>query len=1020
MKARKKPRTKAAANPLDRVRTQHKTLLDALQSIKEEELTTQVLQPLLVALGYKSVDYHGGPYEEGKDLICQKTDEFGDPALTVVQVKRYRATVAARKGAGDTFSELVTQLAQAAEKSIPTLNGPVLPSQVLLITPYPINTRSLQSRFERYEELRHRKLKILDGTKLADLLLQHLPEVASRYGASGDVVAALMDEQLTNLPLMNALCSETRKPISQFYTDIDFSLGRWTTKLFLTSNFTWVKDRKLELRRLSWESLWRVNESCRSFFGVIFLKEAYEDVVSRAEEEHAASLEKRDLIEEHRACLARRDECVQELDNLIKSLYAVYIEKSSARKAASTELEYALDEQEKLRAQLSTKREDRIILEEVKHAEQRVATAKAQLDALRLATPYHPNDLRVIQSVVLRSPASLGRFDQSGRAYPKSFADQWAKWSNVCQSASKDMETEDACLHRVMKDMVSASRDESELRNRLGEAANFSDHICYRPTIDTEELSHVLTERRNALREEICHLNKVPPSMQQLRKFLEECQPLFVATNEILGDEFVADAVGVLEGTRYLQRESDEFRLSISVQDVFATGVNLAVLGEAGAGKTTALQMYARHLIAEGGSDCICFFIPLARMVNAWRSVPQEPASECSQLERAIVAFTQRLGCHLTMTSLAEICRRRKTVFLFDGIDEAINAAPWLLKEMKEFSERYRKAQVVTSSRMMGDYLERIPFLGVTLRDFTEEQQQQFFRLYFSGEGETKTADLVLSHLRCNSEIREVVRSPLLATVMCEIAAKGGSLPRSEARLFEDRVELLTGRFDQFKDVRRIQVRREDLLYVARKLAYWLQESEQRDEDRQVLYVVADERAKNRLGRSKACSVVDELVDPCELLVPMTEDGRLGFGHRRYQEHLAAYELARQQWVKIIIPLLGVPWWRSVFEFYSRMEETLDEFMAFVSAVGLDRKYRQTLERMIAVRPQSERARLQGIVQGRGAKTGHPSDIEELVRLSHRFNDEVLDDWGREESELIEQSYSGLSTDDEEDSLWWD
>ncbi|MHB8971470.1 MAG: hypothetical protein ACYC3X_08180 [Pirellulaceae bacterium] len=142
------------ANP--RVSSKHDKLLLQLQSLSEYHLTIDVLKPLLLALGFSKVDYHGGPNEEGKDIICHGFDRIGDPEVTVAQVKKYRETVRAK--ADHTFSELVTQLSQAAEKTVPTLAGVRSPSTVMFITPFSINTRGLQSRFEGYEELRRRHL----------------------------------------------------------------------------------------------------------------------------------------------------------------------------------------------------------------------------------------------------------------------------------------------------------------------------------------------------------------------------------------------------------------------------------------------------------------------------------------------------------------------------------------------------------------------------------------------------------------------------------------------------------------------------------------------------------------------------------------------------------------------------------------------------------------------------------------------------------------------------------------------
>src|SRR5262245_45981445 len=114
----------------------------------ERDFTARILVPLFKALGYTTVDFHGGPDEQGKDLICWRVDELDEVELAVVQVKRYKPSRRARDG--QSFSEIVTQLSQCIETAVPNANGHVYqPTTVYLVTPYAIDTRTLSSRFEK-------------------------------------------------------------------------------------------------------------------------------------------------------------------------------------------------------------------------------------------------------------------------------------------------------------------------------------------------------------------------------------------------------------------------------------------------------------------------------------------------------------------------------------------------------------------------------------------------------------------------------------------------------------------------------------------------------------------------------------------------------------------------------------------------------------------------------------------------------------------------------------------------------
>lgn len=49
-----------------------KKYLDALCAMHEDDFTKNILKPLFEAMGYDRVDFNGGPFERGRDLIAQK------------------------------------------------------------------------------------------------------------------------------------------------------------------------------------------------------------------------------------------------------------------------------------------------------------------------------------------------------------------------------------------------------------------------------------------------------------------------------------------------------------------------------------------------------------------------------------------------------------------------------------------------------------------------------------------------------------------------------------------------------------------------------------------------------------------------------------------------------------------------------------------------------------------------------------------------------------------------------------
>lgn len=152
-------------------------LLRRLQSLNEQELTLRVISPLMRALGFDRVEAQAGPYEAGRDLLCWKTDELGERRAFAVVVKR----LASESGRvrSTTLASTIAQLEQTLSFPVPDADGHEHPlSSVFLITPSVINVNLLAQQFQRMRHLRGRDVRIIDGERLVQLLLQHAPQLS--------------------------------------------------------------------------------------------------------------------------------------------------------------------------------------------------------------------------------------------------------------------------------------------------------------------------------------------------------------------------------------------------------------------------------------------------------------------------------------------------------------------------------------------------------------------------------------------------------------------------------------------------------------------------------------------------------------------------------------------------------------------------------------------------------------------------------------------------------------------------
>lgn len=892
---------------VNRVISDSDTLLAALQTYNEHDLTVNVLIPLLCALGYEKIDYNCGPQEHGRDIIAWRHDEWGEQEVAVAQVKHYRPTSRARDS--NSFSEIVTQLSQAAEKPIPTLDGPMYPATVFFFTPFPVDTRAIQTRFEGYEALRHRRIRTIDGPKLANLIKRHLPAVYRSLVGPAIQLSQRMQELLTNDPLMGALGATRRREIQEFYTDIDFVVGTWTTRLFFLADDK-PSRKQLALSAEEWNELQSIDGFCLARLGIPIIQDRRDTVQANFEHEltgyETCQNEIKTLMEKQRALAHRIAQLDERLLNCLHLLRG--LQGPAAREV------HQLGQRLRERSP-SIAGDDN--LSRSPHSEPpSFEDSSPPVDALL----HYVGAVLQYGDTIASERFKRGVIDTFFKDNEKRVNALESYFCNEIPDARAMAHEYVTCLDGQRE----VSRALAELRDKMPGPPH------YRPTIEGAPLAKALEERRRWVQDMVGRFNAEHPRTEEIQPFLTAIRQLFSDTQQILSNAHVAEAVGIRPGTN-LVRDSGAYRLRLHVEEVFDSRLNILLLGEAGAGKTTALQMYARRRLETQNEGDFCLFIPLGRMVNAWRHARQADVSEGGlNLEGMIAAYLTEVGECVSETELIELLRNKTPVLLLDGIDEGAKAAPWLGNAITALADKYDKLQVIASSRLSSPAIERVPFIPVTLLPFTEEQQRRFIDNWFVRGGSGLPTN-VKQHLRDHAEVRRVVTSPLLATVLCVLAEFNIDLPDTEVRLFEERMKLLTGHYDLHKRIgRRIESMPNDLSFVARKIAFWLHNSESREANRGEIEKFVTDLARNRMDAERCRLAVGELVDPCNVLVPMTDDGKVGFGHLRYQEHLAAEEICRNRAIEIE-PLLSHVWWREVLVLFAKAGDASEWLRKFLT-----------------------------------------------------------------------------------------
>ncbi|MCJ7448701.1 MAG: hypothetical protein MUO72_13525 [Bacteroidales bacterium] len=503
----------------------------------------------------------------------------------------------------------------------------------------------------------------------------------------------------------------------------------------------------------------------------------------------------------------------------------------------------------------------------------------------------------------------------------------------------------------------------------------------YEFEIDGSIIAKEISEKRKWIEERVSEFNNKRFKNSDISDFIIKCKRIMDSTSIVFSNKYLRKSI-LDENLKAYRKNFDATRLKINIDRIFNTGLNIAVLGEAGAGKTTCLQMYA--LARQNDTSKLHIWVPLSRVIQDWYKIDSSISdpNKDHNLITGIANYLSNVGISISCENLIDIFHKQKVVLLLDGIDEAIKVTPWLLDGIKVISDLYRKnLQIIVSSRMSGPYLNKIPFFAITLLPFTDEQRDLFIERWF-GEDRKEYITKIKEHLERSTSIKEIVKNPLLTTTLCVIAENNIPLPSTEIKLYNERLNLLTGYYDNVKNiVTRITSTPSSLRLLSQKLSYYFHSNSKRDEDYYILQELSIQLMLNKLSVQNSTNALNELIDPCNILVPMTDDGKFGFGHLRYQEYLAAEYIISNRNIDII-PLLKQPWWKEVLILFSQMNDTIKWLIQDIGNKSEVSSTKQILIDMINARPRFERAELFSLLDKYFA----------LERLDKASNDIEYDD----------------------------
>jgi flagellar biosynthesis GTPase FlhF len=604
------------------------------ESMKELDFTKHVVIPLFTALGFKTDDY-GGPYEEGKDIIFWEANAFEEAECGVAQVKKIKTCVSTRSESS--FADLCNQLQQATEKKIPALDGfNHLPKKVLFITPYNIDTRALQSRFEKYQELKNGRVTILDGAKVAGLLISKCPHIARELLGHEAAIETTTLTNLSNDTLMRALQVSNLRQVEDFYCDLDFALGRQSNQL-LSANLKQKQAASEKVRPERLPVFWEIHKFVANLTNIDLIIDTPESLA--LQKNNYDQIFKSDADDNFVALAHKSGKIAQSILTQIET-----------QTGGSKTFENYYKPWKEVFSQAW-----------IEYEEQEQKIRKTIENSKIKGRLYFALFFRLVGRLK-NNEGSLNRF-RIEQCFKK------IRQRKDCKII-KDKELEhlfvsSSAIFRLVEIYQDFLKRYQPLR--------------YNVKLNLDSIAGWIREKREWLASEVQKINAQKTNKTHLTHFLKEANKVLEVCDKLFACQELASLLlepknresesGIIPENHQANKDP-RFVIHAPISAFFDTGLKLAVFGDAGAGKTTTLQMYAKKLI-EAKTTQLILFIPLASAMAIFRRRTSEYALSQSKpselLLQGISDYVNQTGKGASISSsiLLQILNSRRAVGAF-------------------------------------------------------------------------------------------------------------------------------------------------------------------------------------------------------------------------------------------------------------------------------------------------------------------------------------------------------------------
>ncbi|MGB2805070.1 MAG: HEAT repeat domain-containing protein [Candidatus Zixiibacteriota bacterium] len=337
----------------------------------------------------------------------------------------------------------------------------------------------------------------------------------------------------------------------------------------------------------------------------------------------------------------------------------------------------------------------------------------------------------------------------------------------------------------------------------------------------------------------------------------------------------------------------------------------LVVVGAPGSGKTTLLKHLALKTCKENlekqERTCVPIPITLLQFMESGKT-----------LREYIDVVFENYKFPKAKDWVEKDLKDGKCRLLLDGFDELATepSQEKVAVEIQKFQEKYRKSQIVVTSRVAGYHDELKGFTKLELMEFDDSQIKKFIDNWF-GKTDPDKARLMFDAIKGNEQIKALARNPLMIAIVAVIYEEDRKLPQKRAALYERCVEVLLSRWDIQKRLKNVYSS-EKKEFILRKLAFYGHINNKRIlTEKEIAQEMVKYFPQVKLKEKDAKPFLDEIWQRSYLLRQISRDS-YDFLHLSFQEYFTALELKETaDGLSVIIEHLPEPWWEEPILLYA-------------------------------------------------------------------------------------------------------